>query len=962
MANTSLSRNLFADSTLPTFAGLIDSIAADDKLPLRKRQNWTWALRAIARAAGKEPAAIPAHPTFLRSLLQQAAPASIGLSRAGWNNARSLMCKALEWAGLASMPGHYQAPFSPPWAELWSRLPPNTALAYELSRMFHYSSAQGIEPTGMNDAVLDQFHEALVEESIVQFPYEIYRGAAKSWNNAAERIPGWPQHRLTVPSRQEPVFCLPWASFPSALEADVEAYCRRAEGLDLSDDHFTRAQRPATIKTRRAQLRQLATAVHKSGVALEALVDLRAVLTPEWAAGGLKYLVERNGGASSVSISNIADFLPTLARRLDMSEEVITKLLRMKRKLKVSQHGMTQRNREALRAFDDDSAVQALLRLSRRILSEVLASGRKGYREAKLIQTALAVELLLNAPVRIQNLASIDLDRHFVEVGAGKARTVHLRFPAAEVKNANDLEFPLVEEAVELQEIYLADWRPLLMTGPSRCLFPGKAPGRSKGNGTLSSQIKELVYAYTRLDMPAHRFRQASARSSSTATRGSTKSFGSCSATRTSPRRSRSTRGPRAPALPATTRAPFSRSATPAQGRPVMSEPLSSVSDAARRCLPVAEWSAADRAAWAAAHRRGGLLDEDGLAANWAPATSSIIASGHGRFLSYLAESDGLDRAASPAARVTRQRVEAYVARLRERNHSSTVAARIAQLARAVGVMAPGDDWAWLRRMARRLRRSATPARDDRARLLPAMTLFELATALMERAEARTDVSARLRALWFRDGLMIAVLCVWAPRARNVSETIIGASIQRRGAVWWAAFGPSETKNGRPVEVPLPKELTQRIERYLDHYRPQLVSRSPTPVAGDAFWVSSGGRPLTAKEVGQRISAVTKRELGKALNPHLFRQIIPTELAIRDPEHVGIAHSLLGHADYRMTQKYYNLGRALDAAKRYQGVVASLRAGMASPQIANRGILKQSTDRVRGAVRVSRSSSRRKVG
>jgi integrase len=122
-----------------------------------------------------------------------------------------------------------------------------------------------------------------------------------------------------------------------------------------------------------------------------------------------------------------------------------------------------------------------------------------------------------------------------------------------------------------------------------------------------------------------------------------------------------------------------------------------------------------------------------------------------------------------------------------------------------------------------------------------------------------------------------------------------------------------------------------------------------------------GGRPLTAKEVGQRISAVTKRELGKALNPHLFRKIIPTELAIRDPEHVGIAHSLLGHADYRVTQQYYNLGRALDAAKRYQGVVASIRAGMASPQIANRGILKQSTDRVRRAVRVSRRPLLRKV-
>jgi hypothetical protein len=55
--------------------------------------------------------------------------------------------------------------------------------------------------------------------------------------------------------------------------ADVEVYLRRASGLDLSDDHFTRAQRPATIITRRAQLRMFATAIVKSGIAADTLVE-----------------------------------------------------------------------------------------------------------------------------------------------------------------------------------------------------------------------------------------------------------------------------------------------------------------------------------------------------------------------------------------------------------------------------------------------------------------------------------------------------------------------------------------------------------------------------------------------------------------------------------------------------------------------------------------------------------------
>jgi integrase len=509
MATKTQSRNPFADPNLPSLADLLDRLKRDPELPATKRQNLIWALKTIARAAAKDPADIVAHPEFLRAVMKVATPESIGLSRAAWNNVRSLTGKALVWAGLASMPQHYQAPFTGAWQVLWDKLPAGkNALRFQLSRFFHYCSAQGIAPDEISDKILVAFHQALVNESIVELPYEIYRGAAKSWNNAADRIAGWPQQRLTVPSKQN-LFTLPWTAFPSTLEQGVEAYGRRAAGLNLDDDHFTRPQRPATIETRDWQLRLLATAIVKGGTAPEVLVDLKSMLAPETAACGLQYLLDRNSGASSVQISNIACFLPTLATRLDMPEEVARRLRKMARKLKVTQHGMTARNREALRAFDDYAAVEALVTLPQRILREVQAGGRRGYRQAKLVQTALAVELLLNAPVRIQNLASIEIERHLLEVGGPRNRAVHLRFPAIEVKNASDLEFPLLPEAMALLDIYTIEWRPLLTAGRSPFLFPGEQPDRHKGKGALSGQIKELVYAYTRLDMPAHRFRHA---------------------------------------------------------------------------------------------------------------------------------------------------------------------------------------------------------------------------------------------------------------------------------------------------------------------------------------------------------------------------------------------------------------------------------------------------------------------
>lgn len=78
------------------------------------------------------------------------------------------------------------------------------------------------------------------------------------------------------------------------------------------------------------------------------------------------------------------------------------------------------------------------------------------------------------------------------------------------MKNTNDLEFPLMPQSGDLLDLYVAVWHPILCDGQaSPFLFPGDRPDRPKGKGTLSAQIKDLVFSYTRLDMPAHRFRHA---------------------------------------------------------------------------------------------------------------------------------------------------------------------------------------------------------------------------------------------------------------------------------------------------------------------------------------------------------------------------------------------------------------------------------------------------------------------
>jgi hypothetical protein len=95
MTRAPLSRNPFADPQLLSLADLLDRLRLDRELPATRRQNMMWALKTIARVTNKEPADIVAHPEFLRIVLKEAAPESIGLSRAAWNNARSLLGKSV---------------------------------------------------------------------------------------------------------------------------------------------------------------------------------------------------------------------------------------------------------------------------------------------------------------------------------------------------------------------------------------------------------------------------------------------------------------------------------------------------------------------------------------------------------------------------------------------------------------------------------------------------------------------------------------------------------------------------------------------------------------------------------------------------------------------------------------------------------------------------------------------------
>jgi len=176
------------------------------------------------------------------------------------------------------------------------------------------------------------------------------------------------------------------------------------------------------------------------------------------------------------------------------------------------------------------------------------------------------------------------------------------------------------------------------------------------------------------------------------------------------------------------------------------------------RCLPVEEWPAPDRDAWAKAIAPDDLLDPGGLGGHWSLASRRKTSKGYGRFLAWLEQMGLLDPSCSPADRVTPELATAYVEHLFASNRGYTVLCRAQELYDAIRVMAPDRDWTWLRKLGSAIRSRTTPARNKEGLIQSPAALADLGAKLMTQAESDANLTLLQRAVRYRDGLMIAFL------------------------------------------------------------------------------------------------------------------------------------------------------------------------------------------------------------
>jgi integrase len=166
---------------------------------------------------------------------------------------------------------------------------------------------------------------------------------------------------------------------------------------------------------------------------------------------------------------------------------------------------MTAKNRGALRQFQSVEMQRKLAQLPATLFAELPANGPLGKRLAVRLQLALAVEILLVAPMRLGNLCRLEFGRHLQEFRDGGRSRWLIAIPGDEVKNGEPIELPLPERSVRLLDLYRARVLPVLGHPGRLFLFPGR--DGAKAEVTLASQITRLLQRELGVRLSAHQFR-----------------------------------------------------------------------------------------------------------------------------------------------------------------------------------------------------------------------------------------------------------------------------------------------------------------------------------------------------------------------------------------------------------------------------------------------------------------------
>jgi integrase len=395
------------------------------------------------------------------------------------------------------------------WVKLLDGQSKRTRLG--LARLARYASARKVSPRQVNDALVAAMMREIRECSLHRNPNRLHRTTAQVWN-ALARQRARKLRILTVPSFAKPAKRIAWSALGDEFRQDLEDYVRWCGGADMfAADARDRPMALRTVQLCRDQVRAAVTALVESGADPSQLTALADLVSPRNFKAILTHRYESHNGLANSFDTYLARALIRIAREwVKLGATELAELNRLAARLPKLTSGLTKKNRAALRQFDDLAAFQRLHALPDELWKEVKHDRRHNRYTLANAQAALAIGLLLYAPIRLQNLASLHFGVHlFVRQGPGAIST--LEIPAPEVKNRRDLAFDLPPKLARMLLEYANSIAPRIIGHRPERLFVN-IDGTAKHSQSVALLIRKTLRRRVGIELTPHQFRHLSAR------------------------------------------------------------------------------------------------------------------------------------------------------------------------------------------------------------------------------------------------------------------------------------------------------------------------------------------------------------------------------------------------------------------------------------------------------------------
>ena len=469
-------------------------------LPARQRDLIS-AVRRVCKIVGVDPNTAPAAMQYMRPLIKKVWPAKHGLRPKTWSNLRSDFRAAVKQI-LPPLPRQIDAE----WEKLRSRLPDQRMIA-GLSRFISYCEREDVPPAAVCDAVLGRFHAVIETDTLVPSPRDCYRRTCQLWNEAVGKVPGWPQVRVSVPAPQNLRRTLPLSAYPEPVHKEFELCVSPPRGRRFTQPGYQKRLRPATVAQKKILIELALHAVVEAGTDPASITTLDYLFEPHVFQNILeRYCLDDEDETPRPTARNLAGTLIALAKQRLGSEPAalarIAELRRLRKCLGPQPECLTTENRQLLRELADPSTLERLLLLPGRLAD--WAACATPVQGAQAMEVAVAIAILLSAPLRISNLAGLHLERHLTRPG-GPRSLLLIEIPPEEVKNSVRLSHELPRRVTSVVDRFVRDFRPLLAKAGNLYLFP--VGSTHKTPKYLSREIRQVIAEWVGIDMSAHQFR-----------------------------------------------------------------------------------------------------------------------------------------------------------------------------------------------------------------------------------------------------------------------------------------------------------------------------------------------------------------------------------------------------------------------------------------------------------------------